>query len=91
MARAAIGFAKEQFFAPNLTFTGFGSIQPPINVEFWRGREIQEFLKLCHVVNLRASVQNAQSFLGSSHRIAVEVRRALLELSEVFDSLQCSL
>ena len=91
MTGGTVGFTEEEFFAAHFPVAGFGTVEPSKNIQFRCGGKIEQFLHFGHIVNLRASVQNAQSFLGSSHRIAVEVRRALLELSGIFDSLQCSL
>src|ERR1700682_3171006 len=54
-------------------------------------REIQELLDLAHHVHLAPTVQNVDAFFLCDDGIAIEVRRALLELSEVFHRLQRSL
>ncbi len=53
-------------------------------------RKVEQGLKFGHEVNLTASFQNAEIFLGEN-RIAVEIRCSLLKLGEIFDAFQCSL
>src|SRR5258708_8707398 len=91
MASCTIALAEEKVFAARLGFGSFRPIEPAKNVQFRRRRKIQNLLKLRHVMHLRTAVKNVQALLGGEDRVAVEVGGALLELSEIFYRLECSL
>ena len=47
----------------------------------------EQFRKLGHEVRLAPPLEDVDALLGGQNDIAVEVRRSLLELGEVFDRL----
>ena len=91
MTLRALGLAEEQLFAAQ--FALGGSIANKLtgrHIEFRRRREIEHVLHLRHVADLDA-IQNIHAFLDRMDLVAIEVRRALFELREVFNRAQTAL
>src|SRR5688572_9142976 len=91
VTNAALRLTEEQVFTANFTLRSSCAIQTSKHVQFWRRRKIEQRLKLRHEMDLRTALQNAHTFFGREHRIAVEIGRTLFKLRKVFNVLQCAL
>ena len=91
VAGRALALAVEHRLAAQLCLRGLRRIELAEHVECGRGREIQDVLELRHEMHLAAALQDVDALLRRDHRVAVEVRGALLELGEVLDGLQRAL
>ena len=70
MASGALSFAKENLLAMKFFPCRFLRVELSKHVELRRRREVQNFLKFSHIVNLAAAVQNVNSFLGCDDRVS---------------------
>jgi hypothetical protein len=91
MAHSAFGFAKEYFLAAEFRLGGFALIELAVDIEFGCRWKIEQLLKFGHEVDLAPTLENVHAFLGRNDRITIEIRSALLELREIFNTLQRSL
>jgi len=91
MAHGTLGLANEQLLPMHLSLGGQRRVELAVDVELGCGREVEDVHDLAHEVNLAAALEDVDALLGGDNRVAVEVRRALLELGEVLDRLQSAL
>ncbi len=88
MAGAALALAEEDVLPTQLGGTRLRWIELAEHVQLRCRREIQKRLEFPHEVNLTATLQHVDAFLGSNHWITVEIGSTLLELGEILDRLQ---
>src|SRR5690606_16035835 len=91
MAFRAAGLAEEKRLAAKLLLRRELGIETAERVELRSRREIEDFLELGHRMHLAAALQEVHALFLRDHDVAVEVRRALLELGEILDRTQCTL
>jgi hypothetical protein len=91
VAGSALRLAEEQLFSAELGVRGERGVEAPVQREVRRGWEVEELLKLRHVLHLQAAVERAHALLRGEHGVAVEVSGALLELGEVLDARESAL
>src|SRR5438132_13900258 len=91
MTHRALGLPNEQGLAATFLFGGLRGIELAVNVEFWSRWKVEQFLKLCHEVNLASPLENVHTLLCGDHRVAIKVGPALLEFREVLYGFQRAL
>ncbi len=92
VARRALALAEEHFLRRSSRTRSPGRDRAcRRTVELRRRREVEQRLELGHEVDLAAALEDVDALLRRDHRIAVEVRGALLELGEVLDRLERAL
>ncbi len=82
----ALALAVEELLAAQLSGRGLRRIELDRTSSAGAGGEVENVLELRHEVHLAAALQDIHALLRRDDRVAVEVRRALLELGEVFDA-----
>src|SRR5262247_3855933 len=90
MADRALALAGEYGLSAQFALGRPRRVEPPFVVQLGGRREIEHVLQLGHVADLDA-VEDVHTFLYGAYRVAVEVRRPLLELGEVFHRPQAPL
>ena len=91
MAGPTLSFAEENLLSMELSSGSFLGIKSAVDIQFRRGRKIQKLLELSHKMNLATALQDVDALLCGDYRVTVEIRGALLKLSEIFNSLESTL
>ena len=90
VAARTLPFSEENILAAQLFLRRFSCVEPSSAIQFWRWREIQHILELCHMADVNA-VNHRKTFFHSADGVTVEIGRPKFKFGEIFHRTQAAL